>query len=142
VKRGMSAGRMLAVVAGLLLYGCSGSNGRPTTYPVSGQVFVNDQPAAGAMVELHAVGGDPKEKNLCPHALVAADGTFRLTTFQTNDGAPAGTYAVTVKWPGPPKPGHEQGTDRLQGRYASPQRPARQVQITAGVNEVQRLDLK
>jgi hypothetical protein len=85
---------------------------------------------------------DPKLKDLCPHAFVAADGTFQLTTFKTDEGAPPGTYDVTVKWPGAPKPGHEEGADRLGGRYSSPERPARQVQITDGVNDLGRLDLK
>jgi hypothetical protein len=133
---------MVAALLGVTLSGCWWSaNDRPPTYPVHGSLFVNGQPAAGATVQLDAVN-DPKLSALRPHALVGADGTFRLTTFRTADGAPAGSYALTVRWPLPPRPGREdEGTDRFRGRYADPKRPVRRVEITPGTNELERIDL-
>jgi hypothetical protein len=106
-----------------------------------GSLFVGGKPAAGARVQLNAVG-DPKLAGLCPHAIVEADGTFRLTTYKTGDGAPAGSYALTMSWPLPPPPGKEEGVDRFRGRYANPRWPVRQVQVTAGDNDLGRVDMK
>jgi hypothetical protein len=131
----------LASVAIFFLSGCPSSENRTPTFPVSGKLLVNGQVAAGARIALHAVS-DPQLKGLEPHAIVAADGSFRLTTFRSNDGAPAGTYAITVKWPSPPKPGQEQGPDWLQGRYAHPENPARKVEIVAGDNDLGVIELQ
>jgi hypothetical protein len=66
---------------------------------------------------------------------VGPDGAFQLTTFNTNDGAPAGAYALTVTWASPPRPGYEdEGPDRFGKRYADPRRPVRVVHITPGNN--------
>jgi hypothetical protein len=134
---------LVAAVLGVALSGCWWAKGdRPPTYPVEGSLFVNGRPAAGATVQLYAAA-DPKLAALRPHAVVKADGTFRLTTFRTEDGAPAGSYVLTVRWPLPPRPGREdEGTDRFRGRYADPKRPVRQVEVAPGTNEVGRIDLK
>ena len=79
---------------------------------------------------------------LCPHATVEADGSFRLTTYKSGDGAPAGTYVLTLTWPLPPRAGMEEGPDRFRGRYADPRRPLRQVQIAAANNELESMDIK
>src|SRR5262249_46886055 len=39
-----------------------------------------------------------------PVGRVGADGRFRLSTYLTGDGAPAGDYTVLVVWPGPAAP--------------------------------------
>jgi hypothetical protein len=131
-----------ALVLALMPAGCSSSKGdRPPTFPAHGQLFVNDQPAAGAKIQLTALS-DEKLAKLCPHAIVEANGSFRLTTFQTGDGAPLGSYALTITWASPPQPGHEEGPDRFRGRFADPRRPVREVQIHLGDNDLGRLDLK
>lgn len=131
----------VAVLLGLLVSGCSRSRtDRWPTYPVTGRLFVGEKPAAGARVKLSAVE-DKKLAGLCPHALVEPDGTFRLTTYKTGDGAPAGNYALTVSWPLPPPPGKEEGADRFRGRYANPRWPVRQVQVVAGENDLGRVDI-
>jgi hypothetical protein len=132
---------IVAMVLAIALAGCSKTNDHLPTFPVSGSLFVGGQPAAGATIHLNAVG-DAELGKLVPHATVDADGSFRLTTFSTADGAPAGRYALTVKWPGKPKPGHEVGPDRLQGRYADFKLPAREIEITSGANDLGRIDLK
>jgi hypothetical protein len=107
---------------------------------VSGEVFVHGQPAGNAVVRLYAVN-NPILERLCPHAVVERDGSFRLTTFNTEDGAPVGTYAVTITWPLPPKPGKEEGPDRFKGLYNNRRRPLCTVQVGAGENQLQRIDL-
>ena len=74
----------------LCVSGCWGSrDGRPETFPARGEVRVAGKPAAGARVQLIALD-DAARARLVPHAEVAADGMFSLTTFRTGDGAPAG----------------------------------------------------
>jgi hypothetical protein len=140
--RWLTNGCGCVLLLALLATGCSSSKGdRPPTFPAHGLVFVNGQPAAGAKVQLNALG-DEKLAKLCPHAVVEADGSFRLTTFQTGDGAPVGTYALTITWAAPPQPGHEEGPDRFRGRFADPRRPVRELQICLGDNDLGRMDLK
>src|SRR5947209_5956143 len=115
--------------------GCRGArDDRPETYPVRGEVRVGGKPAAGARVQLIALD-EPALARFAPHGDVGPDGTFRLTTFRTGDGAPAGRYALTLTWPLPPRPGREdEGPDRFRRRYADPRRPVREVRIVAGEN--------
>jgi hypothetical protein len=103
-------------------------------------LLIRGQPAAGAVVRLQAA--DAKLARLCPHATVENDGTFRVTTFDTADGAPTGTYALTLTWPLPPRPGHENAnTDRLKGRYADPKQPALRVDVKAAAVDLQTIRL-
>jgi hypothetical protein len=104
--------------------GCSGASDRKSVYPVSGAVFVNGQPAAGARLFFHPADDPTNPRTLRPFAVVADDGSFKLTTYLANDGAPAGEYVVTVTWPAP-RPGGatDDGAvapDRLKGAYATP----------------------
>ncbi len=140
--RMLTNGCGVVLILALLTAGCSSSKSdRPPAFPAHGFVFVNGQPAAGAKVQLNAPS-DEKLASLCPHAIVAADGAFRLTTFQTGDGAPVGTYALTITWPAPPQAGHEEGPDRFRGRFADPRRPLRDVPIHIGDNDLGRIELK
>jgi hypothetical protein len=142
MTRTKSTVRALALV-GLVLSGCHGApKDRPATFPVKGQVLFDGKPAAGARVRLHATTGGAALAKLCPHAEVAGDGSFVLTTFRTGDGAPAGSYALTLAWPAPPPPGREEGADRFKGRYADPRKPLRQVEILAGDNILEPVVLK
>ena len=112
----------------------------PKVEPVSGAVFVSGNPAAGAVVTFHPVvpAGGNKYR---PHAVVQPDGTFRLTTYTTDDGAAAGEYAVTLYWPEKDDPDAEArgvvAKDRLQSRYRTPDRPYRRVTVRDGANELE-----
>jgi hypothetical protein len=82
--------------------GCSGE-ARTPVYPVRGQVKYKGEPASGAFVVFHPIGapapaGPTGEEVPRPTALVKPDGSFELTTFTGGDGAPAGDYAVTLRW--------------------------------------------
>jgi len=108
-----------ALAGALLLCSCRPSDRQPV-YPVRGSVYRNGQPAAGALVAFHP-SRDPNDHGLCPQGVVAADGSFHLTTFTANDGAPTGQYAVTVYWPAPgPDDDVHVRPDRLASRYADP----------------------
>lgn len=131
-----------ALVLGLLLSGCSRPRSdRLETHPAGGMLFLGDKPAAGARVQLNPVD-DARLAGLYPHAIVEKDGSFQLTTYKTHDGAPIGTYALTVAWPLPARPNREEGPDRFQGRYSDPRRPVAQVTVIAGENNLGTIHVK
>lgn len=115
---------LLPLMAGcFLLTSCESEPDRMAVYPVRGKLMVDDQPADGALVVFHRETPLPAGMTN-PNARVAADGSFKLTTWETADGAPSGEYVVTVLWPEPPKSPVDHpmmGTDRLQKRYANPE---------------------
>jgi hypothetical protein len=137
-----TAQRSSMILLALVASGCwSAGDDRPATFPVRGQVLMDGKPAAGARVLLTALG-NPTLARLGPHAEVGADGSFRITSFRTGDGAPAGRYLLTLTWPLPPRPGKEVGPDRFKGRYADPRRPLRQLEVVPGENIVEPIILK
>jgi hypothetical protein len=93
---------------------------------------------------------DPDLKRPHPAAVVAADGSFQLTSYQPGDGAPAGDYNVAVTWPdesgGTAKTrglGRKQAlNDRLKGMYSNPARPLLQAHIVEGDNQLPDFELR
>jgi hypothetical protein len=74
---------------------------------------------------------------LGPHAEVGADGSFRVTTFRTGDGAPAGRCVLTLTWPLPPRPGKEEGGRIGSGAATRISAGRCGVQVVAGENMVE-----
>ncbi|HET6880859.1 MAG TPA: hypothetical protein VFI31_11930, partial [Pirellulales bacterium] len=89
---------LFALAIGMAVCGCSSKKieGRKEVFPARGKLLVNDQPAPGALVVLHPVGGAYDAER--PTATVGPDGSFELTTYVGKDGAPAGDYIVTAQW--------------------------------------------
>jgi hypothetical protein len=85
-------------------------------YPVQGQVLCAGRPAVGARVVFHSKGNT---ETLCPSGTVDDDGSFRLTTYEPEDGAPAGEYSVVVIWPRTGSGKRIGGQDRLRGHYSN-----------------------
>jgi hypothetical protein len=108
----------------LAVSGC-GSGNRIQPYPVTGAVFVHGEPAFGARVFFSPAANPTDPRALRPFAVVDKDGSFRLTTYKTFDGAPAGDYVVTVTWSMklPGASGNDDAArspDRLKNAYGSP----------------------
>ncbi|MGQ0636681.1 MAG: hypothetical protein ACT4QC_18885 [Planctomycetaceae bacterium] len=78
------------VVCGLLA-GCGGAD-RPALAPVSGVVRYDGEP-----IEKISVSFVPR-KGAASIGVSDAEGKFRLTTFDENDGAILGNHAVTVMY--------------------------------------------
>lgn len=124
--------------AALMLAGCSSKkiDGRKPVFPVRGKLLVGGQPAPGAMVVFHPAGGSFDAER--PFAHVDPDGSFSLTTYQADDGAPEGEYLVTAEWfasadraaPGP-------WPNVLPPKYARPESSDVRVRVTQGPNELQ-----
>src|SRR6056297_946980 len=81
----------------LLFIGCR-PNDRLTTYPAGGSAASEGRPAVGAELRLHPVDGPAAESTILPRANVDAEGKFVFSTYRPNDGAPVGTYKITVTW--------------------------------------------
>jgi len=109
-----------SLLAALIALGCGSAERHVPVYPVKGSVKVNGKPAAKAAVTFHPLSGDAKAPS--PTGEVAEDGTFVLGTYSANDGAPAGKYAVTVRWPTGSSPigGDADEEDKLGRRYSDP----------------------
>jgi hypothetical protein len=107
------------MVLGLLVcIGCG--DGKAPTFDVSGRVLVKGKPAQGAFLVFHPKEAAEKDAPR-PYATTNADGEFKLTTYESEDGAPAGGYRVTIVWRPVPKSTIEaEKPDRLQGRYSNP----------------------
>jgi hypothetical protein len=89
-------------------------------YAVSGKVLYEGRPAVGAVVQFHPKSDEDKGQ-LSPRGEVGTDGTFQLTTFEFEDGAPAGEYAVTVFWGKPSKGGDGYDKILVPSRYLKPE---------------------
>ncbi len=139
---------MRSVIASALavcLTGCGPDYGRLEPHPVSGQVIINGEPAVGCTVVFVPV--DPALKGkVMPGGTTSEDGSFQLTTHETDDGAPVGEYGVTISWEATTWPGMEEemrmdpvkpvGPDRLQGQFSSPGKSGVTATIVAGENNL------
>jgi hypothetical protein len=138
---GRRAGLFAVVALALVCPACARSDRKPV-YPVHGQVLYEGRPVPGAQVILHPLTDDDKEHPLRPTGQVADDGTFQLTTYTAADGAPEGSYAVTVSLL--KKPANVEGDfarNVLPARYEKPQSSPLKVEITRGSNELQPLQM-
>jgi hypothetical protein len=83
---------------------------------------------------------------LHPTGIVAADGTFTLSSHETDDGAPAGDYIVAVVWPDTSAKGSDSIKqplhDRLRGAYSNPDKQVLHAQVTIGDNELPAFELR
>jgi len=120
-----------------LFVGCS-SEDRLKVYPVEGQITFNGQPLANALVVLH-----PKDtsnpKLLAARGQTDAAGTFKVSTYDSQDGAPVGSYAVTVEYYqllDKGNGGFEPGPNVLPPRLASPQTTDIVVEVAANPNKL------
>ena len=90
-------GTAFVIGMALLLPACDSGDARKPTFPVTGKLVINGKAAEHATVIFHPVG-DADPNAIRPRGKVNADGTFKLTTYDGDDGAPAGKYRVTAEW--------------------------------------------
>jgi hypothetical protein len=130
--------RLAFVVPLLLLVSACSGDGRPEVHPVQGRVTFRKTPAASAVVVLRPVDSNPL-KDILPHGAVRLDGTFKIGTYEADDGAPEGEYVVTITWPrvSTDEAGDELITDRLRGRFANPSRSQWKIHVNKGTNTLE-----
>jgi hypothetical protein len=127
----------------VLALACSAcGRGQKPLYQVRGKVLVDGKPTPHALVVFHRLGEtDPDAVR--PRAKVAEDGTFTLTTFESEDGAPAGEYAVTVEWWLSRRRGADEApVNRLAARYAKPATSGLRATVAEGQNELHPFNLR
>jgi hypothetical protein len=122
--------------------GCGESESRVPVHPVLGAIQFRGQPANGAFVSLHPKNAAEGVPN--PRATVAKDGSFLVSTYDGNDGAPEGDYIVTVQWYKPVKQGNDLvgGPNVLPAKYASPRTSDVVIHIAAGENRLKPIQLR
>ena len=99
---------------------------------MSGTVSVDGQPAALLSVTLHDVNGMDQEIPTISAATTKEDGTFAISTFEAEDGVPAGEYVVTFKWGKYNAFSKSFDGDKLKGKYNDPHKSEVKVTVTEG----------
>lgn len=81
-----------AIVVGLSLIGCK-KDKHPVRFQVTGKIsFPDGEPVRTGVVEFIPKGG-----SLTANGVINSDGTYHLSTIDSNDGACLGEYSVIVK---------------------------------------------
>ena len=135
---------LAALVGGLALElaACRRSDRKPV-YPVTGRVLCHGQPAEGAHVSFVPLDThEPKARR--SGGQVQKDGSFRLSTYASFDGAPAGRYAVTIVYPSAEKKENDEnvGPDLLRGRYADPKTTPLAAEVKEETNNLAPFQIK
>lgn len=130
-------------ILALSLGSCSGKRDYgKETFPVTGQVYVDGQPALRLSVTLHDVKGFDPQVPAIPKAVTKEDGTFAVSTFEAGDGAPAGEYVATFVWGELRGMSIDTDIDKLEGKYSDPQKSEFKVTVTEGQpTDMGRIDL-
>ena len=128
----------------LLLTGC-GKSDRLPVYSVTGSVTAKSKPAAGVQVSFYGTDDHLKTATApFPQAVTESDGSFTLTSYEANDGAPAGNYVVTLVWPSNESEDPEiqdDSVDRLRGKFATPEKSPFAVKVEERSNALDPFDL-
>jgi hypothetical protein len=120
---------------------CS-KNDRIPLFPVQGKVLLDGKPLAHAFVVFRPVG-EAGPQGLHPRAQADTDGIFVLSTYESEDGAPAGEYKVTVqKYKAPTDADNGPPVNLLPGRYAKPNSSRLTARVQEGQNDLPPLELK
>ena len=118
----------------LFLGACGGHKGyRKPTFPVTGTVYVDGQPADQLQVTLHDVKGMDSKHPTLSSAYTDTEGKFTLNTYGIGDGVPEGEYKVTFMW-GQSNTLSMQygGPDKLNDRYTLPEKSEYRVKVEKG----------
>ena len=78
----------------LLTTGCPVNQER--AYPVHGVVSLDGSPLKGGLVRFEPNSPGPSGTSYGAQGMIGADGSYRLTTFNANDGAMPGLHRVVV----------------------------------------------
>jgi hypothetical protein len=126
--------RVALALSVLMAAGCKEDNGsRKETFPVTGVVLVDGQPASQVQVTLHDVKGMDAAQPTLTSGFTNDDGTFSLTTYEFGDGVPAGEYKVTFLWGQLNMVSMQYGgPDKLNDRYNNPDKTPFQVKVEKG----------
>jgi hypothetical protein len=129
------------LAAGLELLLATGCTSKKTvkerpTFPVKGTVLFEGRPVGDALVVFHPPVGrdDPPVFSM---ARTDANGRFEVSTYKPYDGAPAGSYRVSVV-----KYDDQEGTHLLPPTYADPATSGLRVEVRDTGNELEPFRLR
>lgn len=136
---GIAAGLLISIWAGYSFATRDGAD--LSCHAVSGTVMFDGAPAEGATVVLH-----PEDRSLTirPRGFVGKDGTFHVTTYLPEDGAPSGEYRVTVEWKKPVSLGGDEyapGPNLLPDALGRPESTRYSVKVGWGTNEIPAINI-
>lgn len=120
--------------------GCTPGEQRRPTFHVTGKVLDGSKAVPNATVVFHPVGGDGQDA-VVPRGTTGADGSFTLTSYDGNDGAPAGDYRVTVVQLLAGRP-DEGPSNRLNAKFAKPESSGLTATVNAGPTDLKPFDVK
>ena len=114
----------MATTCCLLLCSCGKDGAFPKrTYPVTGEIHVDGQPAAELQVYCHNADGIDAEYPTLSSAVTDENGKFEISTFESADGVPEGEYVLTFEWKEYNAfKGAYDYPDRLKRRYGDPKK--------------------
>jgi hypothetical protein len=133
---------VFSAVIAILLTGCGQKPlhvERHAVYPVEGTVIWKKKPLAKAHLEFVPLGWKLLPFTHAPATFTDKDGHYKLDTYASGDGAPAGKYTVTI-WADDGKPGMGR-PNILPPQYASAKTSGLEVEIVEGANALPPLDL-
>lgn len=132
-----------AAVAGLSLLLASCGEDHLAVFPVSGTMKVGNEVPEGAQIALYPLSRSLPE-NIIPVGKVAADGTFKIGTYDVADGAPAGDYKATIQWFKVVKSdgGVGRGPNVLSRDYSDPEKTPVTVKVAEGANDLPPIVIK
>lgn len=126
----------------VVLASCS-DDGQVPVYPVSGTVKFGSEVPVGAQVVLHPISPSAPE-NTVATGIVGPDGSFKVGTYDSADGAPAGEYKATLQWfkvvtgDG----GTGRGPNVLPKQYADPAKTPLKVTVADAATEMPPIVIK
>ncbi len=138
-------GAAAILFATLLLSGCGGGDGveRLKVHPVQGTVTFAGKPLANAQVAFHPKNPTDQRAKV---ALGTSDanGNFQLTTYDTNDGAVAGEFSVTVQYFQLQDSGESfsPGPNVLSPHIATPEGSNIVVRVAEGLNQLTPIEVR
>lgn len=134
---------VLVVLALVASVGCKPKAAWETTYPTSGKVTFKGRPVKGAEIAFFPTDTSFPE-SVRPQAKSKEDGSFEVWTYKQGDGAPVGSYKVTLV--------HNEVTvskdtvvakpNDLPVKYSRRDSTNLEVKITAGKNDLPTFELK
>jgi hypothetical protein len=135
----------LLVIAALVAVSCSKSDpNRKETFPVTGELYVDGQPAPLVQISMHDKAGADTNQPTFSSTLSDQDGKFALSTYEEGDGAPPGDYVLTFTWQefNVLSRGYS-GPDKLNGKYSDPKKTPFEVKVEKGKpTDLGRIELK
>lgn len=137
----------VGILAGLVWHaGCSRGPKPPPrepVFPVTGIVEIDGKPTPLVKVYMYSNAGENVDTQAGSRswAMTDPDGKFKITTYESGDGAPAGDYKMAFYWEGTPQfsvlgnadePKLDPAAVKFNRKYNVPGPNAKEVKVEAG----------